>query len=564
VNAADLPDRSNITDWYIKDFQTEITVNADRSLNIVENILADCGNLPDKHGIFRIIPKSVERAGKVISLPLKISSVTDFSGNKHPYDSSLNFTDNTQILKIGDAEKTVKGENEYRIEYQMGNAVYTLGENEDELYWDVLGGFFDLEIDNFSAKINLPEGVNESNASVSVYSGFVGSRENLLDAQFSFVSDNTIEISASAIGKRQGITVSVKMPKGIFTVEKVSGFNFAFFFIILPVLVFVLCFSVWKKYGKDSGVNKAIMPQYYPPKDMSILEMGAVLKNGKIKKEFLSAEIINLAVKGFLTIEQKKLFWIFGKTYILSATDKKTDSLNDIERRILDALFLGKKSVSLSQIRESFYISYKNISKDVISKIDKDGFLSKKSLTLQTVFYVLGSIFLFSMIFWGSFGFSVNEAYRNLFLVFALSMLPVGPLFLFFGYLMPQRTVKGDEMVAKIKGFKMYMDTAEKHRQIFNEKENIFEKYLPYAVMFGITKQWIKKFKEIYGAKYYDNYAPYWLIGNNLNFSDLSSLNGVISSISSDIGGSLGSSSSSSSGGGSSGGGGGGGGGGGW
>jgi uncharacterized membrane protein len=448
----------------------------------------------------------------------------------------------------------------------MGNAVYTLGENEDELYWNILGNFFDLEIDNFSAKILLPDGLNKDNVAVSIFSGSSGSNGNSLNAEFSWLSDSEIFVTASAIGVRRGITVSLKFPKGVFEVEKVSDFwwNLTYALFLIPIFVLFFCFSVWKKYGKDFDIKKVVMPEYYPPKNLSILEMGAILKNGKIKKEYLSAEIINLAVKGFLTIEQKKLFWIFGKTYILKATDKKTDSLNDVEKKILDALFLGKTEVSLSQIRQSFYISYQRISKDVISKIDKEGFLSKKSLTLQTVFIVLGVIFLSSMIFLGAFSFSMNEAFRHFFIVLTLSILPIGPLFLVFGIFMAQRTVKGEEMVAHIKGFKMYMDTAEKHRQQFNEKENIFEKYLPYAVMFGITKQWIKKFKEIYGPKHFENYAPYWLIGNNLNFSDLGILNGVISSLSSDIGGSLGSSSSSSSGGGSSGGGGGGGGGGGW
>ncbi len=565
VYAGEIPDRTNISDWYIKDFKTEISVQPDRSLNIIEQIVADCGNLSGKHGIFRIVPKSVERAGKAISLPIKLIGITDFNGGKYVYDSSLDYMNNTQIWKIGDPEKTVKGENDYQIEYILKNAVYTLGKNEDELYWNILGNFWELEIDNFTAKISLPSGLTKTNTSVALFSGEFGVKDNLLNADYLWTSENTLEILATGVKNNQGVSISLLFPKGIFEVENVSNFwiYFTYLLFIIPILVFILAFKIWKKNGKDFKNNKSIIPEYYPPKGMSILEMGAILKNGKIKKEFLSAEIINLAVKGFLTIEMKKLFWFFGKTYVLTTTENNKKTLSEIEEKILNALFSGKKQVSLSKIKESFYLAYKNISKDVITKIDKEGYLNKKSLKIQKIFIVLGSIFLFSLIYLGSFYITMNEVLKPFIAILFLSILPIGPIFLIFGMFMAQRTQKGEEILNSIKGFKMYMQSAEKHRQQFYEQENIFEKYLPYAVMFGITKKWISAFKNIYGPEYFDKYAPLWIVGSNINFSNMNSLSGFISSVSSDIGGSLGSSSSSSSGG-SSGGGGGGGGGGGW
>jgi uncharacterized membrane protein len=108
------------------------------------------------------------------------------------------------------------------------------------------------------------------------------------------------------------------------------------------------------------------------------------------------------------------------------------------------------------------------------------------------------------------------------------------------------------------------METAEKYRQQFYEKENIFEKFLPYAMVFGIAKLWAEKIKEIYGQEYFDSYHPVWYVGAG-DFSSFDaasfteSLNSITTSISSNV-----SSGSGSGGGGFSGGGGGGGGGGGW
>lgn len=127
---------------------------------------------------------------------------------------------------------------------------------------------------------------------------------------------------------------------------------------------------------------------------------------------------------------------------------------------------------------------------------------------------------------------------------------------------MPKRTLAGAELNWEIKGFRMFMETVDKHRAEFYEKENIFEKFLPYAIVFGITGLWIKKMKDIYGEDFYRTYAPVWFIGNMGSF-DADSLNGAISGLSSSIASNTSSPSGSGEAGGA-GGGGGGGGGGGW
>ena len=96
------------------------------------------------------------------------------------------------------------------------------------------------------------------------------------------------------------------------------------------------------------------------------------------------------------------------------------------------------------------------------------------------------------------------------------------------------RTLKGAEVKWKIRGFRLFMKTADKNRAKFYEKENIFEKFLPYAIVFGITDLWVKWMKKIYEEDYFDNYMPNWLIGGHTgdSFSSISLLSLVIDSIS--------------------------------
>ena len=66
-------------------------------------------------------------------------------------------------------------------------------------------------------------------------------------------------------------------------------------------------------------------------------------------------------------------------------------------------------------------------------------------------------------------------------------------ILMIFGLIMPKTTAKGAETIWRIKGFRLYMKTAEKDRQIFYEKENIFEKYLPTRLFsHGESKAWNK------------------------------------------------------------------------
>jgi len=126
------------------------------------------------------------------------------------------------------------------------------------------------------------------------------------------------------------------------------------------------------------------------------------------------------------------------------------------------------------------------------------------------------------------------------------------------------------DALLKIKGLKLYMETAEKHRQQFYEQENIFDQLLPYAIIFGLTKQWVKKMADIYGPEKIETTVATWYVGGNFHLADINdladSLNNSITQISQSIHNLSGSnwSSGGSYGSGSSGGGGGGGGGGGW
>jgi len=539
-------ERRVITDWYIKNFDTEIVLNKDSSAEIIEKITADCGDLPGKHGIFRIVPEKIKiKDGKEIKTPVKLISITDFSGK--PYKYKTIYRNGTITWKIGDPHKTVQGVNNYLIHYKVGNVIRFDNPSFDEFYWNLLGAFWDLEIDNFSAKIIFPKEISKENVKIEYYTGYLGEKRKDL-AHYFWSASNVLEFnSTQPLKKRQGITVSITFPKGIF-----SPYHFSFweiygdyfrkyFYFLIPLLVFIVCFYLWWKYGKDPYIKKSIVPLYRPPENLTPLEIG-VLTTGReaIKSEFITAEIINLAVKGLITIKEieKEKFLIFhSKDYQLIRNHRPEieKNLTLTQKFILEKIFEKGDKINLSSLKNKFYKNIKTIQKKTRNSLIEKQLITKKGISLSKRLWVLGFVLLFVLLLL----FSFLDRWIPFSPIALVSLgLSLGIIFI-FSCIMPSRTLKGAETLWKIKGFKMFMETVDKDRAKFYEKENIFEKLLPYAIVFGITDLWIKRIKQIYGEEYFTRYAPCWYVSTSRSFdtkSFSSNLNALTSAIATNVG----------------------------
>ncbi len=549
--------RENVTDWYIKNFDSQIVVNKNSSLDITETITADCGTGIDKHGIFRILPTQLDIAGKKVQTPVQLLSIANEKGQGYQYSTTKNSANGTVTWKIGDAKTSVHGVNVYIIHYRVKNAIRFANQNFDELYWNLNGNFWDLQIDKFHATIKFPEEITQQNATVDYYTGSTGSKENSL-AAYKWNASNVLEFdSTKTLFQKQGITASIIFPKNILTAYVPNFWESygEYFFFLIPVFVFVIVFSLWRKYGKDPVVNKTIIAQYEIPENLSPIEAGMLMKGGGYNKSFITAEIIWLASRGLITIKEieNKILFFSSKDYELIRNRKPEIEalLNDPQKLILESVFSGLDSVLISNLKEYFYTKIKSI-----WKVGKNN-LQNKGLIMITGINICVGLYVLSMF---SFAFAIIALNNYTFL--GVNLLLSGLIMLIFGVFMPQKTVRGAELDWQIKGFKLFMETVDKDRAAFYEKENIFEKCLPYAILFGMTKLWIKKIQEIYGSEYFTNYTPLWYVGNLTSFN-ADSFASTINDLSSDISSST-SAPSGSGGAGSSGGGGGGGGGGGW
>ena len=61
----------------------------------------------------------------------------------------------------------------------------------------------------------------------------------------------------------------------------------------------------------------------------------------------------------------------------------------------------------------------------------------------------------------------------------------------------PARTARGTAALQDARGFELYVTKAEANQLKFEEGEDLFSKYLPYAIAFGVADKWAKKFEEL-------------------------------------------------------------------
>lgn len=549
--------RTDITDWYIKDFQSNIIVNKDSSLDITENITADCGDLTGKHGIFRVLPIIMQKtASEKIDLPINLISITDFNDKPIKYSSALNRSNHTITWKIGDPNVEVTGVNYYKITYHVKGAVLHDSADFDEFYYNLNGNFWEIPINNFKATVNFPSEITSQNTKINIYSGAFGEK-NTLDPDYKFSANTLVVNYAKTLDPGQGITVSTTFPKNIIapyvpTFFEKYGADFA---VLIPILVLLFSIMLWKKYGRDPRINPTIAPEFEIPENLAPIEMGLVYSDGILKNNYISASIINLAVNGKIKIkliEEGKLFK--STDYELTKTsDKGTMSAG--EKSLFEALFSGRVTVKISDLKNEFYQNIPSIKSDGKNYLVGKKWLLPFSRVLQYVFLFAAAVF-----------FGLGIVFAQFSTTLGLCLWASAPIVFIFSFFMPRRSPEGAVLLRQVKGFKLYMETAEKYRQKFNEKENIFEKFLPYAIMFKLTKEWIAKMKDIYGEKYIASYHPVWFYGAAFGNFDVDSLSTHISQMTDNMAQTITSSpsSSGSGGGGFSGGGGGGGGGGGW
>ena len=551
----------------ILDFKSAITVFADATMHVHETIAVA---LPaGRHGIMREFPTSyADRWGVKHIVSFNVESVMQ---DGKPAQYKVQMLENGKRIVIGDPHKTLTfGVHVYDIVYTTHRQLGFF-ENHDELYWNVTGNGWRLPIDHASATVTLPDAIAPNQMRVEAYTGYQGQQGKNYLAAISGPSTaqwHTIE----PLAPHEGLTLVITLPKGIVIppslLKKIGYFirdNGALFLLLLGLFTLLgYCLMALRSIWKEQRAG-TIIPLFYPPQDLQPAYIRHLMEYGFDNKAF-AAEIINMAVHGFITIESKQNF--LSRTYILKKTGDGDESLREAYKPLLASLFGSSDTLKLNSDNQSYMSQTMELLKHAVSK------------AMNQYFEYYGHILGYGIIIACVFSFAAFlvgfEGQGQLFFGFAALFA----LILFgFAYAIKGYTQAGRKLRDEIEGFKLFLKTTEEERLKIigtppTRTPELYEKYLPYAVALGVEKQWSDQFAPVFAqmARAGAPYVPIWYIGNGRDFSGKNFGSNLSNSLSSAIAsstkvsssGTPPGSSSGSGGGGSSGGGGGGGGGGTW
>ncbi|HLC49046.1 MAG TPA: DUF2207 domain-containing protein [Candidatus Andersenbacteria bacterium] len=546
----------------ISRFASDFSVKSDGSLAVVETIQYDFGG-NSKHGIFRTIPLGFKAKGEPYHTTIKVQSVTDEL--KNPYPFTITSKDPLNI-KIGDPDIVITGLHTYVISYTVYSSIGFF-DAYDELYWNVTGNAWEVPIETVQATVRLPERISFDNLQLSRYCGMEG--EQKICGTFTENERGDIEfytLPGDTISPGEQVTIAVGFSKGMVPVPNTWDFILSFiqhyWFIPFPFLIAYLWFrkrlNYWHR--RRSYYRAHTIIAEYDAGSFNPLE-AAVLVNGKAEFKDITALIVSLAIRGFLKIEKKDDEFFFTK---LKNADPKN---SEYEQLLLDDLANTRESELDSTFGSHAAAAMLSAAKGLSTREYIPEKTLKPSLTpgflpIWFAFFLALNPGLFIWVFLG----------QGLGITFSGACILIGILYLFLKPKSSYLLEKGFAAERKLLGLKLYIQVAEEDRITFAnapaKTPELFEKLLPYAMVFGLEKKWAKEFEHIYTT------PPSWYTGNMGAFSSLvfiQSINSISYVTKQAIAASVPSSSKSSwggssgsSGGGSSGGGGGGGGGGSW
>lgn len=549
-------------DWIITNFHTKITVQKDSSLIVEEKIDTDF-SLKAKHGIYRDIPIKYTRKGNNYKFRLKILEITD--ENDAPWNYVKSYDGEHVSLKIGNADITYREPKTFNIKYEVKRATNFFGEHA-EVYFNATGNEWDTVIRKASSEVTIPNGAKKSSLKATCYTGTFGSIEQ--DCETKIKNNNTFTFTSNKeLDPGEGLTIVAGFPLDIVKKPPASQ-NIIWFlkdnlFYPIPLIVFIFLLIQWYRKGRDPE-KKTIIPRWELPMNLTASEIGTIVDE-KANLKDISAAIIDMAVKGYLKIkeiEAKKLLFFKKTDYEFHKLKEPDENLKKHEKEILNAIFSGESNVKkLSDLQNKFYTHLCEIKKQLYEEVVKVNFFKKSPEKIRGKYLGIGFFVLVGVPMIGPWTklLDVNYILQTIF-----AGVVSGILIIIFGRYMPRKTEKGMKAYEHILGIKKYIETAEKDRIKFQEKEKIFERLLAPAMVLGVADKWAKTFEGIYKTPpnwyegRYEHFTPYVFI-NHLN-----SMNTANTSTFTSSPGGAGSGGSGFGGGGFSGGGGGGGGGGSW
>ena len=485
----------------ILNFDVQLEVAKDRSLTVTEFIEVQVTGDIIKRGITRNLPRKRVLVDQEVTMRYDILEV-EKNGSSEPFKKE---SSRDLILYLGDQNTFLDpGVYQYKIRYRVPDQIGFF-EDYDEIYWNAIGQDVIFPIDHATCSVKLPAGAEV--VQESAYVGSYGSRENA--TKINSESSRIFYEATRPLQPGEGLTVAVAIPKGVIQQAGILRRLGSFILLILGAIILLpYYFYTWWKYGQDPP-TPAAYPQWDPPDNLSSASTAFIQKGIHQSKEF-TASIVHLAIQGFLQIleHEKKGIFSRGKTYELVKLKDAEGHLPIEEQVLMNDLFRYDDRIEITGKYDKHIAANVDRHRSELDAQHKSFIWKGHNMQFMIAPILITAAVLGLSIWWLQSSAYADQLNKQTLIAFTpLAILGI----VLYAYLIRKPTPEKLDLRSRIKGFKMYLELAEKERlRLLNPPEMTpahFEAILPYAFALGVEHQWIGKFDKILQQA---EYKPSW------------------------------------------------------
>jgi uncharacterized membrane protein YgcG len=472
----------------------------------------------------------------------RIYEITDLTASSPTGAPANVYTDDGDywlVVRIGDQDiDNVSGVQTYVLTYTVHHVMNSVTDavppgqtepiNADEFYWNAIGDGFEIPISNATVTVTSPVDV----VAAQCFAGASG----VADPCDSATSNGaTATFTHAFLSPGQPMTVDLLYPAGSFDTtpqleiasDTARAWRLSWPWVIPGLLILLvggvlltraLVKATRDEYyvgltpglaptGADDGTTRSLRKappvavRFDPPKGVAPGLVGT-LWDEKADTRDVTATMVDLAVRGYLRVDH-----VEAEDYRLVKLKNSDATMLKYEGELFDAIFDGRNEVLLSELKTTFSKTLQDVSVQMYADVVSMGWYARSPSSTRLAWAGLGVLLLVAGFFGSFFVASIGGS-----VLITVPLILIGAVLIFTQRAAPVRKAEGSRVLAESKGFELFLRTADANQLRFEEGQDIFSKYLPYAIAFGIADQWTKKFQELAAAGY-QVAEPNWMTG---------------------------------------------------
>jgi hypothetical protein len=435
------------------------------------------------------IPQKYRLADQSFKLHITDIVVRDSAGNALTFETKAR-GDNL-VLTVSGGQRFFSGLVTFRLQYQASGLVnYDL--NQDLFYWDLTGQAWPLRIKRSQLQLSLPKKIALDNSQLVCLSGPLDKalkcRASVVDNSTDeavLIFDNTFELLSG-----ESHRVSFNLPKGFIYEpswrELIVNFLIKHRFVFLALLSLVFIVFISRFIAKNLNINRDSDLQSAPPSGLTPAELSLLL-DGSVSHQALIAEILHLAIRGYLKIT--RVFNGVSDDYQLTQLQDPRTAVSDYQQSLLSAIFASSSELSLLSVGSSLSANFNLINDQLHHSLADKGHLVKNILRVKVICLLIGLLVMVA----GSLFVTVQLQAQFWGLVLAAGL---GIVMIAGALLLPHSTKQGRVCRRKILAFRSFLVSVSEKS---NQKNQVqFETYLPYSLVLGVEQDWAYQYKGVF------------------------------------------------------------------